>query len=348
MSDDTPRIDEIMAARIGRVLAGESTPEEEAVIAEWRESAPENEREYQALLRLWEATAPARAIAVPPVDEAWARMKSRVAEESGGKEGGADGGATTEPKWRPLAGPPRSKRHWTGLAVAIAAGVALLIGLPLLRPDPGETARWTVAAAAGETESVSLADGSTVRVGSGSSLSFPDRFDEDRRLVRLEGEAEFDVQPGERPFVIETAVSRVTVLGTRFTVHETGEATYLSVTEGRVRIESLADVSAATEVGAGEAVVLAGDLRSLDPSEADAVARWIEGGLAFASTPAGEVIDLLRRRTGWSITLGPTADPDARVTVDLDGLSIEECASVLAEVLGVAAELGPEGGWRIG
>ncbi len=362
MSDDTPRIDEIMAARIGRALAGESTPDEEARIAEWRAADPANEREYRTLVRLWESTAPARTVEVPPVDEAWARMRARVAEEAGRDTGerGRDGraseaaevGGTPRGRAAPTHRPrvhhrPRARRQW-GLAVAVAAGVALLIGLPLLRSTAVESTLRTIAVAPGASESVTLADGSTVQVGAGSSLTFPDRFDPERRLVRMEGEAEFDVEPGERPFVVETASSRVTVLGTRFTVHEVEGTTYLSVTEGRVRIESLSEAGLETEVGAGEGVVLDGGLRTLDPAETEAVSGWIAGGLVFASTPVGDVVDLLRRRSGWSIELGPAVDPGTRITLDLGGLTIEEAAALLAEVLGMAATPRPDESWLIG
>lgn len=66
---------------------------------------------------------------------------------------------------------------------------------------------------------VVLADGTKVWVNSESELSFPLRFDGGERVVRLNGEAYFDVRRDTaRPFVVETRQSAVRVLGTSFNV----------------------------------------------------------------------------------------------------------------------------------
>lgn len=66
---------------------------------------------------------------------------------------------------------------------------------------------------------VVLADGTKVWVNSESELSFPLRFDGGERVVRLNGEAYFDVRRDTaRPFVVETGQSAVRVLGTSFNV----------------------------------------------------------------------------------------------------------------------------------
>src|SRR5690606_15615248 len=69
-----------------------------------------------------------------------------------------------------------------------------------------------------------LADGTTVWLNSGSTLTFPVAFAENTRSVYLEGEAYFDVQSKitknhqKTPFYVQTQEQRIEVKGTRFNV----------------------------------------------------------------------------------------------------------------------------------
>ena len=65
-----------------------------------------------------------------------------------------------------------------------------------------------------------LADGTTVHLNAGSKLTYPVRFAGKRRIVALEGEAYFEVvQDESHPFVVQTHLGEVLVLGTAFNVN---------------------------------------------------------------------------------------------------------------------------------
>lgn len=85
--------------------------------------------------------------------------------------------------------------------------------------------------AAGERRQLLLPDGSKVWLGPGSKFNYPDRFDNGQRIVKLEGEAFFDVKHDkEHPFIIESGKVRTTVLGTSFNVKAYREKTDIIVT----------------------------------------------------------------------------------------------------------------------
>ena len=72
----------------------------------------------------------------------------------------------------------------------------------------------------GGENTVILADGTTVHLNAGSKLTYPVRFAGKRRVVALEGEAYFDVVKDEtRPFIVQTHLGEVTVLGTAFNIN---------------------------------------------------------------------------------------------------------------------------------
>ena len=84
-----------------------------------------------------------------------------------------------------------------------------------------------------------LPDGSKVWLNSGSTISYDGDFDGDKRKVKLVGEAYFDVQKSKRPFVVETGLFSVNVLGTAFNVmaykHEIPTVT---LERGKVMLET--------------------------------------------------------------------------------------------------------------
>jgi len=90
----------------------------------------------------------------------------------------------------------------------------------------------------GESKLVSLPDGSNVRLNYNSKLKFEEFGDS--RTVHLEGEGYFEIKRDEsRPFIIETASSTTTVLGTKFNLKSRKTGTELIVTEGKVSFAPL-------------------------------------------------------------------------------------------------------------
>jgi ferric-dicitrate binding protein FerR (iron transport regulator) len=70
----------------------------------------------------------------------------------------------------------------------------------------------------GESVSLSLPDGSTVRLNSGSTFRYSGIYGVDTREVYLEGEGYFNVKKGEKKFIVKTAILNVEVFGTIFNV----------------------------------------------------------------------------------------------------------------------------------
>lgn len=69
---------------------------------------------------------------------------------------------------------------------------------------------------AGYTYQVLLADGSKVTLNAGSTLKFPDHFNDTSREVELTGEGFFEVAKAAQPFIVKAGKTQVTVYGTRF------------------------------------------------------------------------------------------------------------------------------------
>ncbi|KAB4188589.1 DUF4974 domain-containing protein [Bacteroides uniformis] len=85
-----------------------------------------------------------------------------------------------------------------------------------------------------------LDDGTNIRLGAGSKLTYPDQFPSDKRVVKLDGQAFFDVASDtQRPFSVEVGNVIITALGTSFEVfcdkHNNTVETILLT--GRVKVD---------------------------------------------------------------------------------------------------------------
>lgn len=133
----------------------------------------------------------------------------------------------------------------------------------------------------------------------------------DRRSVRLlAGSAFFDVaRDTDRPFVVDTALARITVLGTRFSVElddagvgrANATAVTVAVEHGHVRVQGLQPGATHAELHAGDRWSLeAGGavprlVRARDSAAPDDVAPWRDGWLDFRSTPLAAAMRRLAR-----------------------------------------------------
>lgn len=61
-------------------------------------------------------------------------------------------------------------------------------------------------------------DGTRVWLNSGTTLRYPTRFIDAERKIYLDGEAYFEVTPGDKPFIVHSSLGEVKVLGTSFGV----------------------------------------------------------------------------------------------------------------------------------
>ncbi|MBN1251227.1 MAG: FecR family protein [Bacteroidales bacterium] len=90
-----------------------------------------------------------------------------------------------------------------------------------------------------EIEQVNLPDGSVIYLNRNSKLYYPDKFDNQNRIVKFEGEAFFEIaKMPEKPFIIKINGAEVKVLGTSFNINTKIKNKKLEVTvkTGKVKL----------------------------------------------------------------------------------------------------------------
>ena len=117
------------------------------------------------------------------------------------------------------AGQKRSRRLWMAAFAAAAALVGGIAGGILLTRHPSPQEEYIVALGNGETSSITLSDGTIIRINSATRLSYTSDYNVRNRTVTLQGEAFFDVAPDKKlPFIVKTTDMAVRAVGTKFNV----------------------------------------------------------------------------------------------------------------------------------
>lgn len=130
-------------------------------------------------------------------------------------------------------------RSWNSPFWVVAASIVLVVSVAglLFR---SQLIYQTYTTTFGETRSIKLADGSSVRLNANSSLQVPRwGFGSSTREVVLAGEADFSVThtPDDQKFVVKTAKDfEVVVLGTEFTVFARKRGARVILNKGKVQL----------------------------------------------------------------------------------------------------------------
>ena len=143
----------------------------------------------------------------------------------------------------------------------------------------------------GGENTVILADGTTVHLNAGSKLTYPVRFAGKRRVVALEGEAYFDVVKDEtRPFIVQTHLGEVTVLGTAFNINAYTDASVYTT------LVQFSSSSIGTIIlSPGEQAVVSANGSEKRMVDLDEYVGWVDGRYVFNNRPLGEIMQTFER-----------------------------------------------------
>lgn len=165
-----------------------------------------------------------------------------------------------------------------------------------------------------------LPDGSIATLRPGSRLSYARQFNRSHRMLRLEGEAFFEVQRNENlPFVVQGDAGAVEVLGTSFLV-EAGskDSLLLTVYTGVTALSAVKTPQQRTRVEAGQSAVSTPNGVELRHFQSGRLA-WRTGQLHYKGAPLAEVISDLEHWHGISISFENPQLLQCQVTIALEG-----------------------------
>lgn len=257
--------DELLIAYI----KGEVSDEEAQQITEWIEAKIEHQRYYQQLCRLFEVSYWIEDI----------------------------------PEQTEVAFPKKTKalpwKHYVISFMKVAAifvlGFALHFFLNWQKTTHHEL-QHQIHVPTGQHVEIMLADGSKVWLNSGSTLTFPSKFNGKKRMVELDGEGFFEVKSDkEHPFIVSTSKYQVKAVGTSFNIYDYQDSPQFeaALLNGKVEVTTNAKKSSVVILTPNQRAALCQGVLKVKPIENANNYLWRKGILYF-NEPLLEVFDKLQ------------------------------------------------------
>ncbi|WP_075185489.1 FecR family protein [Teredinibacter haidensis] len=233
-----------------------------------------------------------------------------------------------------------SRSGWKPATSWVAACAVVLLGVLFIFNSMGnKTESHQFHTAVGQQLSVPLKDGSTITLNTQSRIRV--KITNGSRTVYLdEGEAFFDVvKDASRPFDVITPSGVVRVLGTRFSVQETGQTAQVTVLEGLVALGSRSEnqFNAKVQLRRNQLASFASVAKGEKPKSVDAhsMLSWRKRQLIFRGQPLTEVIHELQRYHAGKIRLADESLGSKQVTAVIQLSENENKLKALASALGL-------------
>lgn len=231
-----------------------------------------------------------------------------------------------------LTSAPQEKSGQSRWMYFLAAAAVLMIAFGLWLATP-----VTHTIPAGQTAMIELRDGSTISANSGTAVTYSRLFGFSNRTVQIDGEAFFEVNPGETPFIVKANGSVAEVLGTSFNVRSWSTdpeiETRIDVASGRVNFFAESNPAYAVQLTGG----YGSRVSELHPVPQDPVAvqlshalAWRDNNLAFSVQPLSVIFNELERK--YDVTIEWNDSKIGQTTLSTFYTQPDNVESVLADI----------------
>lgn len=209
---------------------------------------------------------------------------------------------------------------------------------------PAAEAFNTIRTPLGGEYTITLSDGTVVWLNAMSELQYPVEFTGEKRVVKLKGEAYFEVRPDAgRAFIVDVNDYQVKVLGTSFNIssYANDAKIYTTLCTGKVlvkdqahqkQMELMPGQQLICDVHSGEMLVKQVDSRQFT--------AWVRGCFEFDNQTIEEIFDILQR---WYDIQVFYADPAVRKEIFTGRLprfdNLNTILNIMQEVSDVNFEL---------
>jgi ferric-dicitrate binding protein FerR (iron transport regulator) len=317
MKDNSTHID---YALLVRYFNGQTDENEAKIIQNWSEANEENQKRLQKLRCLWQLSEKARFIG--EFDEEIALQKVKAKFQS---------------KKQTIS----IKTYLPFLRIA----AILIVGFGVFWSSKQkffekEEVKWISYSAVGK-ERIILPDFTVIFMNAGATVQYPEKFTEQNRTIKFEGEAYFEVKKNpQQPFVIETTNSITKVLGTAFNLRAIPDESIeiISVTEGKVQFSTKKAESIDLEKGEkGTFDKTKTQLKKETISEKNFLA-WKTGKFEFDNVALSDALRELSLFYKVNLRIKNDSLNQLKLTAKYDSLSLNDLIDILKLTLNVEIE----------
>jgi transmembrane sensor len=297
---------------------GEASAEEQKAVKSWIEEDEANRKYFDQFKLIWDTSRQLAVHSTADENKAWQRFQNKIRNAE-----------QLVPPGREDKIPAKKKNL---LWVRIAASVILITGIALITYLVTGRAKEKTILAEQTPVTESLPDGSAITLNKRSFIYYQEKARDDKRTVRLKGEAFFNVVPDKKkPFIIHANNLEVTVVGTSFNV----KAGFDGVTEVVVEtgIVRVTNKNRSVELKAGERVTISNkDTAFAKQGVTDKLYNYYRSRqFVCDNTPLWKLVDVLNEAYDVNIVFGNEKTKDYRLNTTFNNESLDQILKVLSD-----------------
>ena len=310
---------------IGKYLAGEAAQDEILFVESWANKNDQNRKHLQQCKLIFDKSFEAKAIQEFDTDAAWIKLKSRL-----------------RAKEDTIAFQPAASSRYFFWKIAASIIVIMGIGFFAYQMISTDRNKSVEVVSQRETKSDTLPDGSGVFLNKKTELAYSFDKKEKNHIVKLKGEAYFNIQhDDDKTFIIDAAGVFIRDIGTSFNVkaYPKDNTVEVVVEEGKVMFYTDTDTGIYLSAnGKGIYNKITKKFTIEQPEEN--VLAYKTKFFSFSNTDLRTAVDALNNVYDKKIVLGENVK-NCRLTVSFNQENIDEIAAVMAETLGLALQNSP-------
>jgi ferric-dicitrate binding protein FerR (iron transport regulator) len=299
---------------ITKVFNGQASAEETEQVAVWLKQDVANKTYFAQLKNIWDVSHPPFNPEAIEVDRAYHRVMKQIEPRT----------YTLKPLlvW------------WQKTAAILLIPLSLLLGYLLIvnHQSRSDLVWQEVSSPYGMTSQITLSDGSTVWLNSGSKLKYPVKFDANERKVTLSGEAFFKVQSDKKhPFIVSAENIKVVATGTQFNVEAYRQDTIRAVTLVEGKVDISVDEDQLESLSPSQRLVYNSVRNKYVLSETETLqwSAWKDGMLIFRDQPLVDVFKRISRTFNVDIQVKDQLVAQQQYRATFTGESLDEILRLL-------------------
>ncbi len=308
---------------ITRYFTAEASEQEMFLLTDWIKTSPDNQKIFDEYYKTWLNLEKEKIEQFVDVDKEWININKVLKQKK-------------QTKVIPLS--PKPKTFFRILKYA-AVFVFIAVSITTLYYYFSKPGTQQLLAKSNTIES-KLPDGTSVTLNTGSSLEYPEKFEKNKRSVKLKGEAYFNVAHDvSKPFIIAADDIMVEVLGTSFYVNTDNLNGKVEVilTSGKVAVYHKDKPIEKIIMVPGEKLELSKNQNDFSKTinEDDNYLAWKTKKLIFTDEPLTKIVKTLNKVYRSKIQIKDNNIANCKITATFDNQSLDAVLNVIEATVDV-------------
>lgn len=219
-----------------RYFSGSIGEEDRLALLSWLNESPENEQQLFLMKDIYDTGIATQFYEEAQTSEGWKKLQKAIAQIQRQKTLSAT--RVMRPHWM-----EHFRKYAAILIIGFLCGMLLVHFYPVSQNNElsAIAGKCEIKTGKGERVTVTLPDGSTVKLNACSYLSYPANFGNEARHLQFTGEGYFDVRTNpDMPFVVQTSGLNIKAFSTTFNIkaYEDEDVVETTLVKGMVAIEN--------------------------------------------------------------------------------------------------------------